>query len=108
MSNSLRIGSPPKVYVNTSFGCNNIYLHESINTSAVLDSQVQDIWKILDELQYTEEDRTNLRNNSTSNCIYEPRIEGYFCLNAILNLSRIVTEMEIKVLQKGLDFAPIH
>ena len=45
---------------------------------------------------------------SSSNSIYEPGIVGYFCLDVVLNLSRILPEPEIKYLGKGLNFAPIH
>ena len=108
-SNSSRIVSPPKICVNTSSSCNNSNQDKSINTSAVLDSQDQDILKILEELQSTGEDRTTLHNNISSNCVFEPRIEGHFCSDAIFNLSRrILTETEIKVLEKGLDFPPIQ
>ena len=34
---------------------------------------------------------------------------GYFCSDTIFNLSRkFLTDSEIKVLQKGLDYAPIQ
>ena len=34
---------------------------------------------------------------------------GYFCANTVFNLSNMVlTELEIKVFDKGLDFAPIQ
>ena len=67
--NSSRIISPPKISVNTSSSYNNSNQDKCINTSAVLDSQDQDILKILEELQST------LHNNMSSNCVYEPRIE---------------------------------
>ena len=36
-------------------------------------------------------------------------LEGYFCSKTIFNLSKkILTKAEIKVLEKGLDFAPIQ
>ena len=48
-NNSSRIVSPPKICVNTSYSCNNSNQAKSINTSAFLDSQDQDILKILEE-----------------------------------------------------------
>ena len=37
------------------------------------------------------------------------RISGYFCSDTVFNLSRrVLSEDEIKVLEKGLDFAPIQ
>ena len=39
----------------------------------------------------------------------EGRLVGYFCSNTVFNLSRkVLTEIEIKVLEKGLDFVPIQ
>ena len=100
-SNSSRIVSPPKICVNTSYSCNNSNQAKSINTSAFLDSQDQDILKILEELQCTGEDGTTLHNNISSNCLYESRIEEHFCSDAVFNLSRrILTETEIKVLER--------
>ena len=95
-SNSSRIVIPPKICVNTSSSCNNSNQDKSTNTSDVLDSQHQDILKILEELQPTGEDRTTLHNNISSNCVYEPRIEGHFCSDAVFNLSRrILTETKV-------------
>ena len=38
----------------------------------------------------------------------EGQISGYFCSDTVFNSShRVVTETEIKVLEKGLDYAPI-
>ena len=39
----------------------------------------------------------------------DSRMKGYFCSDTFFNLSnRVLTEHEIKVLEKGLDFAPIQ
>ena len=39
----------------------------------------------------------------------EVRISGYFCSDTVFNLShRVLTETETKVLEKGLDYAPIQ
>ena len=39
----------------------------------------------------------------------EGRLVGYFCSDTVFNLSRnVLTEIEIKVLEKELDFAPIQ
>ena len=36
------------------------------------------------------------------------RFSGYFCSERILNLSNgVLTDTEIKILEKGIDFAPI-
>ena len=39
----------------------------------------------------------------------EGRIEGYFCSDTVFNLSRkVLTDTEIRILEKALDFAPIQ
>ena len=44
-------------------------------------------------------------NYSTS----ESRLTGHFCAETIFNLSHhVLADAEIKVLEKGLDFAPIQ
>ena len=44
-----------------------------------------------------------------SNCSEESRSKVYFCLDTVFNLSsRALSEDEIRVLEKGLDFAPIQ
>ena len=60
-------------------------------------------------MQSTGEDVTTLYNNISFNCVYEPRIDRHFCSEPVFNLSRrILTETEIKVLEKSLNFAPIQ
>ena len=39
----------------------------------------------------------------------EGRLEGYFCSDTVFNLSRkVLTDTEIRILEKGLDFVPIQ
>ena len=39
----------------------------------------------------------------------EGHLEGYFCSDAIFNLSwKVLTDTEIRILEKGLHFAPIQ
>ena len=41
--------------------------------------------------------------------IPDKRLKGYFCSDTVFNLSgRVLSESEIKVLEKGLDFAPFQ
>ena len=58
------------------------------------------------------ESRQNI-NTSFAYCRYgvtsEVRLEGYFCSNTVFNLSRkVLTDTEIRILEKGLDFPPIQ
>ena len=60
---------------------------------------------ILEELQIPDH---NLLLERSVN-ISATRITGYFCSDTVFNLSdKVLTDLEIKVLEKGLDFAPIQ
>ena len=54
--------------------------------------------------------KLEVKKDSTSGLTtVEKRLRGYFCSETIFNLShRVLTDTEIKVLEKGLDFAPIQ
>ena len=54
--------------------------------------------------------RSEVMKDSTSGLItFENRLCGYFCSETIVNLShRVLTDTEIKVLEKGLDLASIQ
>ena len=48
-------------------------------------------------------------SNSKIGVTNESRLVGYFCSGTVFNLSKkILTDTEIRVLAKGLDFAPIQ
>ena len=71
----------------------------------VLNSQDQKLLSILEELQIFDH---NLPLGRSVNISAAP-ITGYFCSDTIINLSnRVLTDIEIQVLEKGLDFTPIH
>ena len=68
-----------------------------------LSSQDDELLRILGDLQ----NKKSVNNNTK--CSHDTRISGYFCSDTVFNLSqRVLSEDEIKVLEKGLDFAPIH
>ena len=59
----------------------------------------KEILSILEELEET----------ANVSAISKTRLSGYFCSDTIFNLSRrVLTETEIKILEKGLDYAPIQ
>ena len=71
----------------------------------MLDSQDRELLSILEELQISEH---NLPLERSVN-ISATRITGYFYSDTVFNLSnRVLADLEIKVLEKGLDFAPIQ
>ena len=69
----------------------------------VLSSQDDELIRILEDLQ----NEKSVNNNP--NCSDDARVSGYFCSDTVFNLSRrVLSEDEIKVLEKGLDFTPIQ
>ena len=69
----------------------------------VLSSQDDELLHLLEDLQ----NKKSVNNNP--NCSEDGRISGYFCSDIVFNLSRrVFSEDEIKVSEKGLDFAPIQ
>ena len=47
--------------------------------------------------------------NDMSNINSQSRLTGYFCSNTVFNLSRkVLSDTEIKILQKSLNYAPIQ
>ena len=77
-------------------------LENSTPQSLALTSQDRELVSILDELQNGSV--TGPSNNTDST-----RLTGYFCSEMVFNLSsRVLSDAEIKVLEKGLDYAPIQ
>ena len=71
----------------------------------VLYSQDQELLSILEELQISSHNLPLERSVTISTT----RITGYICFDTVFNLcNRVLTDTEIKVLEKGLDFAPIQ
>ena len=59
--------------------------------------------EILEEIQNSNE---IISYDSSGDVIPDKRLKGYFCSDTVFNLSgRVLSESEIKVLEKGLDFA---
>ena len=67
--------------------------------------QDEDLVNILEELQNRREvSGDNITEITSSN-----GLKRYFCSDTIFNLShRVLSDAEIKILEKGLDFAPIQ
>ena len=77
-------------------------LENSTPQSLGLTSQDRELVSILDELQ-------NVSVTGPSNNTDSTRLTGYFCSETVFNLSnRVLSDAEIKVLEKGLDYAPIQ
>ena len=93
--------SPPKVCTNSASSSNasdSIDVEDSFTISS---SQDVEILSILEELQ--RKSPSKAFNNSND------RISRYFCSDTVFNLSKkVLTDIEIKVFEKGLDYAPIQ
>ena len=65
-----------------------------------------ELLEILEKLQNSNE---IISSDSSCDVIPDKRLKGYFCSDTVFNLSgRVLSESEIKVLEKGLDFAPFQ
>ena len=65
-----------------------------------------ELLEILEELHNSNE---IISSDSSCDVIPDKRLKGYFCSDTVFNLSgRVLSESEIKVLEKGLDFAPFQ
>ena len=101
--------TPPNICVNTSLFHNssNFVLETTETESVLLSTQDMEVLEILEELE-------NNANANFTGCEHkyntdDSRMKGYFCSDTVFNLSnKVLTEDEIKVLEKGLDFAPIQ
>ena len=95
--------SPPALCTDTSSPENlSAYKCNSLSLESTQDREVLDI---LEELQNHEPCISEIRTSGTR----DERLQGHFCSGTVFNLSnRILSENEIKVLEKGLDFAPIQ
>ena len=109
--------SPPNLCTDTSVVQNS---SSSVNMSVGLDEDDNEVLKILNEFLNTSDEASvspNVHRNRLDTFIHQKknvtttdnRLSGYFCSETIFNLSnRVLTDTEIKVLEKGLDFAPIQ
>ena len=106
---SMVSNTPPNICVDTSL-CHNSsnFVPETTETeSLLLSTQDMEVLEILGELE---------KNANANFTCYEhkyntddSRMKGYFCSDTVFNFSKkVLTEDKIKVLEKGLDFAPIQ
>ena len=102
-TNSSKMETTPSTLSTNSSECQNssCSLVES-NETEIFSTQDRELAPILEDLE-------NIDNNIEANATEKSRLSGYFCSDTIFNLSRkILTDREIKVLEKGLDYAPLQ
>ena len=107
--------SPPKICADISSSDNatnsSCCRRNTFSQEISFNTQDSEILGILEELQCSENVANNslISGNITVTSTEQSRLTGHFVSNTIFNLSRkVISEAEIKVLQKGLDFAPIQ
>ena len=97
-NSSLIESSPPVMCTNSahvaSHPCSFVEKKDTL-----FSTEEKEILSILEELEET----------ANVSAINKTRFSGYFCSDTVFNLSRrVLTEIEIKFLEKGLDYAPIQ
>ena len=103
--NSSRIAtSPPKIINNTSIVSNSSDSFSKSGDFQTFDKQDRELLYILKEFGNVEKAKEHDVNVTSLGCL-----RGHFCFDTIFNLShRVLSDAEIKVLEKELDFAPIQ
>ena len=104
--NSSRIQTSPHVRVtNSSTSRNTSNISEKIFDLDFLSSQDEDFVNTLEELQ----NRTEVLGDNITEITSSNRLKGHLCSDTIFNLRhRVLSDAEIKILEKGLNFAPIQ
>ena len=96
------------LYESQEFSFLNLHLriHQSINTIFYLQTlrRIQG-FQIFKKIQVQQSYNSDIGTSGTS----DERLQGHFCSDTVFNLSnRVLSENEIKGLEKCLDFAPIQ
>ena len=91
--------SPPNLCTNSAHISNDSGSPNREKNEPFFCTQDKEILSILEELEQVQS--TSITGSD--------RISGYFCSDAVFNLSKkVLSDMEIKILEKGLDYAPIQ
>ena len=101
--------TPPDVFADTSlFHNSSNFVSWTTETEPVmLSTQDMEVLEILEELKGNVS--ANFTGYKNKYNIDHSRMKGYFCSDTVFNLSnKVLTEDEMKVFEKGLDFAPIQ
>ena len=91
--------SPPNLCTNSAHISNDSGSPNGEKNEPLFCTQDKEILSILEELEQVQS--TNITNSD--------RISGYFCSDTVFNLSKkVLSDMEIKILEKGLDYVAIQ
>ena len=107
--NSKLTTSPPMLTMDSSSAMNNSDFHASDVKDEIFNTQDREFLSVLENLMGIDDPLHSQNKNINVKVTTEGRISGYFCSDTVFNLShRVLTETEIKVLEKGLDYVPIQ
>ena len=96
---SKMVTSPPNLCTNSAHISNDSGSPNGEKNEPFFCTQDKEILSILEELEQVQS--TSITGSD--------RISGYFCSDTVFNLSKkFLSDMEIKILEKGLDYAPIQ
>ena len=91
--------SPPNLCTNSAYISNDSGSPNGEKNEPFFCTQDKEILSVFEELEHVQS--TSITGND--------RISGYFCSDTVFNLSKkVLSDMEIKILEKGLDYAPIQ
>ena len=95
--------------MDSSSAMNHSHFHANEVKDEIFNTQDKEFLSVLENLMGID-DPLHLQNkNIDVKVTTEVRISGYFCSDTVFNLShKVLTETEIKILEKGLDDAPIQ
>ena len=104
LNSSRIVTSPPKMISNTSIASNSSNSFSKVGDFETFDTQDRELLDVLEELGNVEKAKGHDVDVTRLS-----RLKGHFCSDTIFNLShKVLSDAEIKVLEKGLDFAPIQ
>ena len=107
--NSRLTTCPPVLILDSYSAMNHSDFHANEVKDEIFDTQGREFLSVLENLMDIDDPLCSQNKNINVKVITEGRLAGYFCSDAVFNLShRVLTETEIKVLEKGLDYVPIQ
>ena len=107
--NSKITTSLPMLTMNSSSAVNHSDFHVSEVKDEIFNTQDREFLSVLEDLMDLDDPLHSQNKNINNKVTSEGRVSGYFCSGTVFNLSqRVLTKTEIKVLEKGFDYAPIQ
>ena len=95
--------------MDSSSAMNHFDFHASEIKDEIFNTQDREFLSVLENLMDIDDPLHSQNKNVNVKVTTEGLISGYFCSDTVFNLShRVITETEIKALDKGLDYVPIQ